>query len=1019
VQTPVAFPATINPEESSQSAPPRPNVANFEILEKLGQGGMGVVYKARHTQLNRFVALKMIRAGAWADPEELQRFRTEAQAVAHLQHPGIVQIFEIGEHEQLPYFALEFVEGGSLDRVIAGNAQPARATAEFVQKLAWAMASAHQRGVVHRDLKPANVLLTSDGTPKITDFGLARKLDAPGQTQTGAILGTPSYMAPEQAAGKTGEIGPPCDVYALGAILYEMLTGRPPFKAQTILDTLAQVRAVDPVPPSRLEPSVPRDLETICLKCLRKEPTQRYASAQELAEDLRRFQGGEPIKARPVGVARRFVKWVKRNPVVAALLLAVMLAVVAGTGGIYAEYRNARHHEGVAVQEGETAKRQTRAALNARQRTRNALDRMSSQVIDNWLAQQPVLLPEQKAFLEEMLASYEEFAEETGQEEATRAGVARAFLNVGNIRYRLGQHREAEAAYRRSQEVYAPLVADFPSSAEYRRELAQSHNNLAVLLLETGRIKEAKQGFDDALQMRAKLAAEFPADSRHNWDLAQSHNNLGILRQVLNKPAEGVAAFHDAVTLQKQLVIDNPAASQYRQDLARSYNNLGILLRSTHKVADAERAYRNAVAVQKQLVIEFPTVSQYRQELASSLSNFSMALLPSQAAEAERDSRDALALHKQLVAEYPTVPQYRQRLASGYNNLGVLLKNSGKKVGVEGAHREAVVILKQLVAEFPRSSQYRRDLAISYGNFRDALHAAGKEKEKETEQAYRDEAAVREQLKTEFGIASGNREELALSHNNLGTIVQVTGLSKGAIPAFDDAVAALKEANDALADLTKPGSAWDRLFNDLDDLKNPAAARRRLRDALAQRRQRVADAPNEPACQHELAETLRELAEILSLRPDSQADYRAAKELLQEALIYQQNALKARPQEPAYRLGLRKNLLDLTQIYCALGDHVKAAETTAQLARAAVEPAEDVANVAYSLVRCMQTAEEDAQLPQAQRKELAQTYRQQALTTLRQAVRNGYRDTARLKDDFAPLRDTDEYKKLLADLGER
>ncbi len=260
-------------------------------------------------------------AGEHAGPQELARFRSEAAALARLQHPNIVQIHEVGEHEGRPYFSMEFVDGGSLAQRPGGAPLPAREAARLVRTLAGAVHAAHQKGVVHRDLKPANVLLGSDGTPKVTDFGLAKRLDGPGgSTQSGAILGTPSYMAPEQAAGRGKQIGPAADVYALGAILYELLTGRPPFRAATAVETLVLVQAEEPVPPSRLQPGVPRDLETVCLKCLHKEPARRHGGAAALADDLGRWLAGEPILARRVGAWERAVKWVRRRPAAATLV---------------------------------------------------------------------------------------------------------------------------------------------------------------------------------------------------------------------------------------------------------------------------------------------------------------------------------------------------------------------------------------------------------------------------------------------------------------------------------------------------------------------------------------------------------------------------------------------------------------------------------------------------------------------------------------------------------------------------
>jgi WD40 repeat protein/serine/threonine protein kinase len=330
------------------------SVPGYEILGEVARGGMGVVYKARHVQLNRLVALKMVLAGGHAGAVDLARSRTEAEAVARLQHPNIVQIFEVGEHAGLPYLALEFCPGGSLADKLNGTPLPPTEAARLVEILARAMEVAHRNAIIHRDLKPANVLLAvSDqhsavsphrdasgaelkadrwlltATPKITDFGLAKKLDSgSGQTASGAILGTPSYMAPEQAGGHSKEVGPQADVYALGAILYELLTGRPPFKAATAMDTLLLVLSEEPVPPRALQPKLPRDLETICLKCLHKEAKRRYASAADLADDLRRFGASEPIQARPVGRWERGVKWARRRPAVAALLAALMLAAL-------------------------------------------------------------------------------------------------------------------------------------------------------------------------------------------------------------------------------------------------------------------------------------------------------------------------------------------------------------------------------------------------------------------------------------------------------------------------------------------------------------------------------------------------------------------------------------------------------------------------------------------------------------------------------------------------------------------
>ncbi len=332
----ILFPANVptTPDNSRPKAipPGLPTIEGYEILSVLGRGGMGVVYQARQNKLNRLVALKMILAGSHAGPADLARFQTEGEAIARLQHPNIVQVHEVGEHEGKPFFSLEFCGGGSLEKKLNGTPLPAREAAALVETLAWAMQAAHDKNIIHRDLKPANVLLTEDGTPKITDFGLARKLDEAGHTASGAIMGTPSYMSPEQAAGKSKEIGPATDVYALGAILYECLTGRPPFKAATMCDTIQQVLCDESVPPRRLNPQISHDLETICLKCLEKVPEKRYGSAEALAEDLARFQAGRPVQARPVGALERGWRWCRRNPAIAGLLAALVAVLLLGSG---------------------------------------------------------------------------------------------------------------------------------------------------------------------------------------------------------------------------------------------------------------------------------------------------------------------------------------------------------------------------------------------------------------------------------------------------------------------------------------------------------------------------------------------------------------------------------------------------------------------------------------------------------------------------------------------------------------
>lgn len=387
-----------------------PNVAlrdfgDYELLDEIARGGMGVVYKARQKSLHRIVALKLILSGQLASTDEIQRFRTEAEAAANLDHPGIVPIYEVGEREGQHYFSMGYIEGQSLAARISDGPLPPREAAATVRSVAEAVHYAHQAGVIHRDLKPANILLDRAGHPRVTDFGLAKRVKGDSHlTGTGQVLGTPSYMPPEQAGGAAGRIGPAADVYALGAVLYALLTGRPPFYAANPLDTLVQVLHEEPVSPRQLNAHVPRDMETISLKCLEKDASRRYATAQDLAEELGRYLAGEPIQARPISPDERLWRWCRRNPARAVAAGMVLLSLLIVLVGGYSFNRRLERE----LRKTEAAEQQLQIALTseAAERLDSGLKRlaMMPQLMAATVAQRPDWTAEQlEAWMREAL----------------------------------------------------------------------------------------------------------------------------------------------------------------------------------------------------------------------------------------------------------------------------------------------------------------------------------------------------------------------------------------------------------------------------------------------------------------------------------------------------------------------------------------------------------------------------------------------------------------------------------------
>jgi serine/threonine-protein kinase len=687
-----------------------PRIPGYEILGILGRGGMGIVYRACRKELSRHVALKMVHAGGHASAAILARFRVEAEAVARLQHPNIVQIHDVGQFSGSPYLVLELIEGANLAQRIAGTPQMTEWSAELVETLARAIHAAHQQGVVHRDLTPANVLLTSDGSPKITDFGLAKLVVGGGElrTQTGELLGTPSYMAPEQAMSRHAAIGPATDIYALGAILYELLTGRPPFKAELPLETLRQVIADEPVAPSRLRPKLPKDLETICLKCLQKEPAQRYSDALALALDLRRFLDGRPILARPNGMVERSWRWCKRNRSVARLLaLVIALLAIIAVGSTVAAVRLKRSRD-------EARRQHDIAELNFRD-ARQAVDDALTRVAESTLLHAPGLQPLRKQLLEDALKYYQGFLRRLGEQPGVQIELASALDRVAQITAEIGSKQQALDYRRKARGIYQALAADHPRERGLMRGLARSIAAVAQLRGEAGQRAEAVTDYQEALRIQHRLVQERPRDEDAWDDLAGSESGLGQVLNLLARPDESLRCFERAVAIRERTTAAEGELPARRNDRALDYSRIARLHHDAGREDEAIRRYRDAIALEEALVAAHPEVASYRSGLANTYTLLGISQRAvKRIGEALESYQKAQRAQEALVAANPSVTDYRYNLAATFNDIANLERATGRREHALATHERALEIRRALVGANPRVVRYQDSMAGSF-----------------------------------------------------------------------------------------------------------------------------------------------------------------------------------------------------------------------------------------------------------------------------------------------------------------
>jgi serine/threonine protein kinase/Tfp pilus assembly protein PilF len=743
--------------DSRSGVPYLKQFGDYELRGELARGGMGVVYEARQVSLNRPVALKMILAGHLATPAQIQRFRHEAEAAARLDHPNIVPIFEIGEHEGQHFYSMRLIEGHNLAESPPKSQVPgasdadqygAQRSALLILKIARAVHYAHQRGVLHRDLKPTNILIDGQGEPHVADFGLAKLLDSepsttnPPATLTGQALGSPSYMAPEQARGQHKQITTGTDVYSLGAILYQLLSGRPPFQAPTPVETMRLVIEEEPVPPTlvaRCDARKPdartpscrnlKDLETISLKCLEKEPRKRYGSAQELADELERFLRDEPILARPSGRFEKAWRWCRRKPALATSLLLIFLLILAlSIGSPIAAYRI------------------NRARLQAAQNA--ARSEQVAQFLEDMLkgVQPSVALGRDTTMLREILTNTVARLDKDLKDQPSVEAELRNVL--GAVYWALGEYQKAETMHRQALAVRKSLYG------ANHKDVAESLDNLAVVLASEGKYVEAIARSREALAILRKIGDE-------NRDVADFLNNLGEMLAEQGNYPEAAALHREALDLRKKLLGN-------ADKVAVSLNNLAMVLGYQGKFAESVAMHREALAMYKS------AFGDMHPSVAKSLNNVAGALVYQRRfAEAEPLFRDALAINRNL-------------LATNHPDLAVSIDNLGSVLGLQGKYDEAEPLMREALAmRRERLGGEHPDVAMSLANLANLLSRKAEYPEAE--------ALAQEALAMNKKLWGDAHRDVASSLHTLAQVLASEGKYAQAEDRYREAIAMWKK----------------------------------------------------------------------------------------------------------------------------------------------------------------------------------------------------------------------------------
>jgi serine/threonine-protein kinase len=937
----------------------------FRVLRPHARGGLGAVFVALDTELHREVVLKQILESHADDPTSRQRFLLEAEVTGGLEHPGIVPVYGLGTYgDGRPYYAMRFIRGDSLKEAIeqfhaggcpkedaGGQSLELRKLLRRLLDVCNAIEYAHSRGVLHRDIKPGNIIVGRYGETLVVDWGLAKATgraepgsgertllpnSASGSTDTlpGAALGTPAYMSPEQARGELDRLGSRSDVYSLGATLYCILTGKPPFHGDDLGRALKLVQEGRYDAPRRLDPSIDRSLEAICLKAMALRPEDRYVSAQDLAEDLDRWLADEPVSAWREPLPARAGRWVRRHRSGVVGAAAASLVAIAGlTVGVLlltaANERERQARRAADIQKAEALAQRDRAERNFRL-AREAVDRYLTRVSEDDRLKAQALEPLRRDLLETAREFYDRFLEQARDDPGLRAEQGRAYGRLADITEQVGVKAEAIALNDRARAIFEDLTRDFPAEAGYWAELASRLNLAGVLAYETGRKPEAEAAYKQAKEIRQRQIREHPDDSRSVIGLIEAQNNLGLLWDETGRNDEAEAAYQSAIAILGRLPAGDPEMQKQRYRFSALHHNLGYLNIRRDRHAEAQAALGEAIRLREQWVRDRPGLPNAAHELAVSHDNLAWSYVrTARHAEAERHYQAALKLRRALVDQHPDIPEYRSHLVRSHRNTGDFYRRIGRVPDAEAAYRTAIDIGERLVREHPDVAEYRNELASSHYllGWLDYNLARYRDSEAEYLRALEDWRRL-SQKHPEF---VDYRARLAWTHNDLALVCMRTG-------RLNEERANVEAAMEIRRRLAREHPETPGFANDLAASHNNLGAfhhrgqrfdeaKKSYHAALAIRQRLTEERPDVAQYRHELAGTRANLGLVdldAGRLDEAEAPYRAA-------LADQERLAREHPEVPEYRSDLAKYTNELGRLNRRRGrlDEAEAACRTA------------------------------------------------------------------------------------------